>query len=107
MCQRRQICDEFKARVVLEVLSGQKRPAEVCRKPHLKPDLLSRWKADVVSQSATVFAGDERTQQVEQRIAEVERLVRRLILELQVAKKAVLLSRSFSAVSNGSRWVRN
>jgi transposase-like protein len=31
MRQRRQFSAEFKARVVLDVLSGQKRAAEVCR----------------------------------------------------------------------------
>jgi transposase len=75
MRQRRQFSAEFKSRVVLEVLSGQKRAAEVCREHQLKPDLLSRWKADFVTQVATVFAGDERSQRSEQRVAELERLV--------------------------------
>jgi transposase len=86
MRQRRQFSAEFKARVVLEVLSGQKRAAEVCREYQLKPDLLSRWKADFVAQAASVFQGDERTQRAEQRIAELERMVGRLTVELEVAK---------------------
>lgn len=99
MRQRRQFSAEFKAQVVLAVLSGQKRAAEVCREHQLKPDLLSRWKADFVAQAATVFQGDERSQQAEQRVAELERLVGRLTLELEVAKKAALLS----AGSSGAR----
>ena len=99
MRQRRQFSADFKARIVLEVLSGQKRAAEVCREHQLKPDLLSRWKADFVTQASSVFAGDERSQRAEQRIAELERLVGRLTLELEVAKKAVLLS----ARSSGAR----
>lgn len=99
MRQRRQFSAEFKARVVLEVLSGQKRAAAVCREYQLKPDLLSRWKADFVTQAASVFAGAERSQRAEQRIAELERLVGRLTLELEVAKKAALLS----AGSSGGR----
>src|SRR5258707_2297928 len=92
MRQRRHFSAEFKARVVLDVLSGQKRASEVCREYQLKPDVLSRWKADFVSQAATVFAGDERTQRAEQRIAELERLGGRLTLQLEVAKKAGPLS---------------
>jgi len=99
MRQRRQFSAEFKARVVLEVLSGQKRAAEVCREYQLKSELLSRWKADFVSQASSVFASDERTQQAEQRVAELERLVGRLTLELEIAKKAALLSTG----SSGSR----
>ena len=99
MRQRRHFSAEFKARVVLDVLSGQKRAMEVCREYQLKPDLLSRWKTEFVTQAATVFAGDERMQHAEHRIAELERLVGRLTLELEVAKKAALLSTG----SSGSR----
>jgi transposase len=90
--QRRTFSAEFKARVVLEVLTGQKTAAQVCREHQLKPDLLSRWKAEFVAHASVVFAGDEREQESERRIAELERLVGRLSLELEVAKKAALLS---------------
>ena len=96
--QRRALSAEFKAHVVLEVLTGQKTAAQVCREQQLKPDLLSRWKAEFVTQASSVFSGDERDQQTERRIAELERLVGRLSLELEVAKKAVLLS---SGTRNG------
>lgn len=42
MRQRRQFSAEFKARVVREVLCGQKQGAEICREEQLQPDLLSR-----------------------------------------------------------------
>ncbi len=90
--QRRSFSAEFKARVVLEVLTGQKTAAQVCRDQQLKPDLLSRWKAEFVTYASNVFSGDEREQQAERRIDELERLVGRLSLELEVAKKAALLS---------------
>lgn len=92
MRQRRQFTAQFKAQVVLEVLTGQKRAAEVCRAYQLKPDLLSRWKADFVRQAPALFQGDERVQRADERIAELERMVGRLTVELEVAKKAVLLS---------------
>lgn len=96
---RRQFSAEFKAQVVLEMLTGRKSTAALCREYQLKPDLLSRWRADFVARAATVFGGDARTQQVEQRIAELERLVGRLSLELEVTKKASLLSVGRSASS--------
>lgn len=92
MRTRRQFTAEFKAQRVLEVLSGRKTAAAVCREYLLKPDLLTRWKADFVTHAAVVFAGNEASQQAEQRIAELERMVGRLTVELEVAKKAVLLS---------------
>jgi transposase len=90
--QRRSFGAEFKARVVLEVLTGQKTTAQVCREHQLKPDLVSRWKAEFVTHASSVFSGDEREQLAERRIAELERLAGRLSLELEVAKKAALLS---------------
>ena len=92
MRTRRQFTAEFKAQRVLEVLSGRKTAAAVCREHQLKPDLLTRWKADFVTHADSVFAGTEATQQAERRIADLERMVGRLTLELEVAKKAVLLS---------------
>lgn len=65
---------EFKARVVLELLTGQKRAAEGCREHQLKFDLLSWRKSEFVTQTAMVFQGDERTEEAEGRIAEVGRL---------------------------------
>src|SRR5690348_15939033 len=92
MRTRRQVTAEFKAQRELEVLSGRKTAAAVCREYQLKPDLLTRWKADFVTHAHSVFAGNEATQQAKRRIAELERLVGRLTLELEVAKKAALLS---------------
>ena len=90
--QRRTFSAEFKARAVLEVVTGQKTAAQVCREQHLKPEVLSRWKAAFVMRASSVFSGDEREQQAERRIGELERLVGRLSLELELAKKAALLS---------------
>ncbi len=41
---RRSFTPQFKAQVVLEVLSGLKSQAEVARQHKLKPELIARWK---------------------------------------------------------------
>jgi transposase len=92
MRTRRQFTAQFRADRVMEVLSGRRSAADVCREHQVKPDLLSRWKAEFVAHAASVFRGDERSQQAEQRIAELERMVGRLTVELEVAKKAARLS---------------
>jgi transposase-like protein len=45
MRTRRQFTPEFKARVVLDVLTGVQSQAETCRKHGLGPNLLALWKA--------------------------------------------------------------
>lgn len=94
MTKHRVFTPEFKAQVVLEVLNGSKTAAELCRQHNLKPQLVSDWKATFLAQAATVFQSDERISQQQARIAELERLVGRLTLELEVAKKASWLLHS-------------
>jgi transposase-like protein len=87
MKQRRNFAPDFKAKAVLDVLTGVKSNGEVCREHRLKPEVLSRWKADFVENAHLVFHSDEQRSQEQARIAELERLVGRLTLELEVAKK--------------------
>ena len=88
MGKHRSFTPEFKAQVVLEVISGSRSTAEVCRQHELKPQLLSTWKAELVDNAARVFQRDEQQSGAQARSAELERLVGRLTLELDVAKKA-------------------
>ena len=88
MGKHRSFTPEFKAQVVWEVISGSRSTAEVCRQHELKPQLLSTWKAELVDNAARVFQRDEQQSGAQARSAELERLVGRLTLELDVAKKA-------------------
>lgn len=45
---RRQYTAEFKAKLVLEVLSGQTTPSEICRAHKLNPNVLARWRKEFV-----------------------------------------------------------
>ena len=58
MAKRRQFTPEFKARVVLDVLTGVQSPAEACRKHALGPNLLGLWKAAFLERAHLVFDGD-------------------------------------------------
>jgi transposase-like protein len=89
--RRRSFSPEFKAQVVLEVLSGLKSQAEVARQHKLKPELVARWKDTALEGLDALFqAGDHRDHDRD-RIAELERMVGRLTMELDAAKKASAL----------------
>lgn len=94
MGKHRNFTPDFKAQVVLEIISGSRTAAEIGRAHELKPALLSTWKAEFVAQAPTVFQHDEQQSGAHARIAELERLVGRLTLELEVAKKASSLLNS-------------
>ena len=52
---RRNFTAEFKAKVVLEILSGSKSAAEICREYSLKPDSVSRWKTQFLENGHQVL----------------------------------------------------
>lgn len=88
MGKHRVFTPDFKAQVVLEIISGSRTAAEIGREHELKAALLSTWKAEFIEQASTVFQRDEQQSGAQARVAELERLVGRLTLELEVAKKA-------------------
>jgi transposase len=97
MSRRRKFAPEFKAQVVLEELTGVKDRAEICREYRLRPQLLSRWREELVQRAPEVFS-TERSRGVEQeRIADLERMVGRLTMELDAAKKASSILTSLSS----------
>jgi transposase len=93
MAKYRTFTPEFKAQVVLEILTGAQTAAAVCREHHLKDSLVSRWKQEFLQDAAKVFQRDDANQDTEARIAELERLVGRLTLQLEISKKASTLLR--------------
>jgi transposase len=84
---RRSFTPQFKAQVVLAVLSGAQSQAELCRQHGLKPELVALWKKTALDRLPAVFEAGPRDGQDGARVAELERLVGRLTLELEVAKK--------------------
>jgi|SRR6516164_1494251 transposase-like protein len=85
---RRSFPAEFKAQIVLQLLSGEASQAELCRKHSIKPNLIANWKAAVLERLHTVFEGDGLHDADRLRIAELEQLVGRQTYELEVLKKA-------------------
>ena len=85
---RRSFAAEFKAQVVLQLLTGSASQAELCRKHDLKPQLLGYWKTTVLQRIHTLFQGDGTHDPDHTRVAELEQLVGRQAFELEILKKA-------------------
>lgn len=97
MSKRRAFTPEFKARVVLEELTGVKDKAEVCREYRLRPQVFSRWREEFLEQVPEIFATERSRGDEQERIADLERMVGRLTMELEVAKKASSILTSLSS----------
>ena len=88
MAKRRTFTPEFKAELVLEVLSGVSSQAEVCRRHHLNENQLSQWKQQFVENASCVFESTKSSSEdSEKRIAHLEHLVGRMAVALDIQKK--------------------
>ncbi len=88
MAKRRQFTPEFKARVVLDILTGVQSQAEVCRKHGLGANLVALWKTAFLEKAHQVFNNGATRTAEEARIAELEQVLGRMTLENEILKKA-------------------
>jgi transposase len=78
---------EFKARVVLELISGKRTLGEASREYKVKDSVISRWRQEFLERAPQLFeqSGDKDNQA--ERIAELERTLGRMTVQLELAKK--------------------
>lgn len=78
---------EFKVRVVMELIGGKKNLSEASREYGIKDSVISRWRQEFMERAPQLFEQPgERDAQAE-RIAELERTLGRVTLQLEMAKK--------------------
>ena len=82
---------EFKARVVVELLRGDKTLSQASAEHQVKDSLLSRWKQEFLARAPAVFERGP-DPDTTRRLGELEQLFKEQSLELAILKKA--LSRS-------------
>ena len=84
---RRTFAPEFKFQVVMDVLTGRKRRAATLREHQLNESTLDKWVKRLLERGPSVFARAERDTTDQARIAELERVIGRLTVELEASKK--------------------
>lgn len=89
--KRRNFSAEFKTRVVLELIAGKKSLAEASREYNIKDTVLSRWKQEFVANATQVFEQPQDMQEKDARIAELERMVGKLAMKIELQKKVLSL----------------
>ena len=98
----RKFTREFKLDVCRQMESGAKRPGQICREFDLAAPMLSAWRSEFKERGENSFTPKERSappptrSELDERIAELERLCGQLALENRLLKKlnAALPSRS-------------
>jgi transposase-like protein len=87
MTKRRTFTPEFKAQVVLDMITTPKSAGQASREYGIKDSVLSRWKQEFIERSPMMFEQGPVNDDRDQRIAELERMVGRMAMELEMAKK--------------------
>lgn len=82
---RRSFDAEFKLRVVVQIVSGQRTIADTAREYKIKDCVLARWRDRFLELGPGIFGGSVADSD---RMAELEREVGRQHLELEILKKA-------------------
>lgn len=99
----RQFSPQFKFDVVMQLLTHEKTITELCREHQLKDSLVYRWRDELLARGPHVYGRDADNPATGDQVhmAELERMVGRLTMELEVVKKASSLLKSRST-ANGS-----
>jgi transposase len=82
---RRSFSPDFKLRIVVQIVSGQRTVAELSREHQIKDSVLTRWRDHFLESGAQIFG---QVQTGQERIAELEREIGRQHMELEILKKA-------------------
>ena len=69
-------------------MTGRQSPAEACRTHALSPNLLTTWKSTFLERAHTPFQPDERHDEDQARIAELEQLLGRATRPIEILKEA-------------------
>jgi transposase-like protein len=85
MGSRRSFTSEFKQSVVQQLDSHS--AAEICRENDIQPNLLHRWKKEYESNPHEAFNGNGKLWKHGAKIAQYERLIGQLYVEIDLLKK--------------------
>ena len=78
---------EFKVRVVMELITGKKSLGEASREYGIKDSVISRWRQEFMERTPQIFEQPGSKDAQSERIAELERTLGRLTMQLEMAKK--------------------
>lgn len=83
---RRCFSPDFKLRLAVQLVSGQRTVSELSREHEIKDSVLTRWRDEFLARAPMIFGSMPTTGA--ERIAELERELGRQHMELELLKKA-------------------
>ena len=81
MAKRRNFTDQFKAKVALEALRGDRTVQEIAAKHQLHPNQVSTWKRQAIDGMVDMFSGSKQSDPTEAEVKELHAKIGRLAVE--------------------------
>jgi transposase len=78
---------EFKVRVVMELITSKKNLSEASREYGIKDTVIARWRQEFMERAPQIFEQPGSRDVQAERIAELERMLGRLTVQVEMAKK--------------------
>jgi len=82
--QRKRYGAALKAKVALEAIKGQRTVSEIASEYGVHPNLITKWKKQVIEESPSIFSDKEKKEGVEKQSQELEAELYRQIGQLKV-----------------------
>jgi len=99
---RKRYSPKLKFQVVLEALTGEKTPGQIAKQYGIHPNSVGLWKKQFLERGAEIFTEDDRVQEYERRLADLEQLLGKKEVEIALLKN--FLGRNAWAASGKWRW---
>lgn len=82
--QRKRYGAALKAKVALEAIKGQRTVSEIASEYGIHPNLITKWKKQVIEESPGIFSDKDKKEKVEKQSQELESELYRQIGQLKV-----------------------
>jgi len=83
---RKKYSGKFKLQIVLEAIAGERSTAEIARAYDVNPNLIGRWKQELVDKGHEIFDTPTAENNPYKKIEELEKIIGKLTVELELAK---------------------
>ena len=87
MRKRKTYSAEHKAKAVIALLRGDATQVEIARNLGCHPNLLAKWQSALIESAPSLFASREEDNADATKIAELERMVGKLTVQIEFLKK--------------------
>ncbi len=76
----------FKFKVVLEALKGDRKNVEIARAYDIHPTTLSNWKSEFMDKGPEVFGDDDTVKEYEKKISDLEQMLGKKEVEIALMR---------------------